>query len=79
MSASTERSERRRFSLNERRALALMADFECAECGLPLEPGWHADHVNPYSKGGPTSVTNGQALCGPCNLRKSDTSPTLDA
>lgn len=63
-------AERRRFSGRERTALYLAAGGRCAECGTELEPGWHADHVDPYSRSRNTDVTNGQALCPPCNLRK---------
>ena len=48
----------------------LASDGKCSKCGCDLEPGWHADHVHPYSKGGQTDVINGQALCPECNLRK---------
>jgi superfamily II DNA or RNA helicase len=61
---------RRFFNDRERAALYLAADGRCAECGAQLEPGWHGDHVDPYSRGGPTDVVNGQALCPPCNLLK---------
>jgi superfamily II DNA or RNA helicase len=54
-------------------ALYLAADGRCSECGAELEPGWHADHVHPHSRLGETDVTNGQALCPPCNLRKGTT------
>ena len=64
---------RRRFNTAERVALYLAADGHCAECGTPLEPGWHGDHVTPYSAGGPTDVINGQALCPTCNLKKGNT------
>jgi superfamily II DNA or RNA helicase len=30
----------------------------------------HGDHVIPWSRGGPTTMENLQALCGSCNLRK---------
>lgn len=60
----------RRFSGSERVALYLAAGGRCCKCGRELEPGWHADHVYPWIAGGPTSVSNGQALCDTCNLRK---------
>jgi len=42
-------------------------------CGAELDAGWHADHVVPHSKGGATTIENGQALCPSCNQSKSDT------
>lgn len=33
---------------------------------------WEADHRAPWSKGGPTTVENGQVLCIACNRAKSD-------
>lgn len=62
--------ERRRFNSRERTALYLDADGKCTRCGAPLESGWHADHVDPYTRGGLTDVINGQALCPTCNLQK---------
>lgn len=67
---SPEMKQRRRFKDSERSAFYLAADGKCEECGVELEPGWHADHVIPYSHGGQTDVINGQALCPPCNLKK---------
>lgn len=60
----------RRFKGSDRVALYIAADGKCEDCGTDLEPGWHADHVKPHSRGGPTDVINGQALCPPCNLKK---------
>ncbi|MEV0843597.1 DEAD/DEAH box helicase family protein [Actinocatenispora sera] len=70
--------DRRSFSDAERVALFIAADGKCSSCGIELQPGWHADHVAPWSKGGPTDVINGQALCPSCNLKKgSSTVPEL--
>lgn len=69
----------RRFGGRERVALYLAADGRCSRCGRDLEPGWHADHVKPYSHGGETDVVNGQALCPDCNLKKGDTMDGLRA
>ena len=33
---------------------------------------WHADHIVPHSRGGKTTVANGQAACPACNLIKSN-------
>jgi superfamily II DNA or RNA helicase len=63
----------RRFSSRQRVALYMVSGGQCAECGAALAPGWHADHVQPWSRGGATDVVNGQALCPTCNLRKGDT------
>jgi len=62
--------ERRFFNDRERVALYLAADGKCTRCGAELEPGWHADHVDPYRNGGTTRLSNGQALCPDCNRKK---------
>ena len=61
---------KRTFNKREKQALYIVADGKCEICGCELEPGWHADHVQPYSKGGETDVVNGQALCAKCNIQK---------
>ena len=66
-------TERRRFNTSERVALFLTAAGRCEDCGTDLQPGWHADHRHPYSRGGPTDVINGQALCPACNRKKGNT------
>lgn len=60
----------RRFNSRERVALWLAAGGKCSSCGVYLGPGWHADHVVPWSAGGSTDPINGQALCVTCNLKK---------
>lgn len=45
----------------------------CQICNCTLTwRNWHADHIIPYSKGGKTEVSNGQALCPECNRKKSN-------
>lgn len=63
----------RAFNSSQRVALFLASDGKCSNCGVDLEPGWHADHVQPWSAGGETDVRNGQALCPKCNLKKGAT------
>ncbi len=60
----------RRFSTSQRVALFIHAQGKCVRCGIALTTGWHADHKHPFSKGGPTDVQNGQALCPKCDLQK---------
>ncbi|MCL2595448.1 MAG: DUF222 domain-containing protein [Promicromonosporaceae bacterium] len=36
-------------------------------CDAPIR---HLDHIQPHSKGGPTTITNGQGLCITCNETK---------
>lgn len=61
---------RRRFTSQERTALYLDTEGTCAECGVELEPSWHADHVVAHARGGRTEIGNGQPLCPTCNLIK---------
>lgn len=67
------RDKRRRFGAIERTALYLDTDGTCALCNAPLGAGWHADHVKPHAAGGATDISNGQALCPTCNLKKGTT------
>lgn len=61
---------KRLFGARQRRVLAWLTGGMCAVCGVRLGASFHADHVVPYSHGGKTTTSNGQALCGPCNLKK---------
>lgn len=49
-------------------------NFRCRYCGKRVEDGaiLHADHVQPASKGGPTTLENLVTACIDCNLGKSD-------
>ena len=60
----------RLFSKRQRTLLAMVAGGKCEICGVKLTQGFHADHVQPWSKNGPTNTTNGAALCPTCNQRK---------
>jgi len=60
----------RRFSNPEKRLIRELADWRCQDCGNKLQSGWHADHVIPYARGGPTDIINAQALCPRCNFKK---------
>lgn len=60
----------RAFNKHQKFALFVAEGGVCAECGTPLTAGWHADHVRPWSLGGPTDVVNGRATCPKCNTSK---------
>ena len=66
----------RRFSQAERRVIFARAGNRC-EHHIPVfgrcrtTSGLEADHVHPHSRGGWTSVSNGQALCQRHNRYKS--------
>jgi 5-methylcytosine-specific restriction endonuclease McrA len=61
---------KRFFTPRQRVILRLMAGNQCRLCGRPLNSRFHADHRRAFSKGGPTTLENGQALCQPCNQQK---------
>lgn len=66
----TKYTTRRAFNSHQRFILRLAAFNRCQACGGPLTASFHADHKKPFSKGGPTELGNGQALCAACNLTK---------
>jgi superfamily II DNA or RNA helicase len=61
---------RRLFNRRQRRLLAWVSGGACKDCGERLNSRFHADHIVPFSKGGPTVTRNGQALCPACNMKK---------
>ena len=44
--------------------------IKCAGKKLGWDDDWHIDHKTPFSKGGKTTVVNGQLACAECNLAK---------
>jgi len=45
----------------------------CEDCGKEVSwKEYEGDHIYPYSKGGRTTIENGQVLCRRCNRRKRD-------
>ncbi len=65
-----KKNKDRFFSNRDARILYLSSNGRCVTCGALLEGDWEADHIIPYSKGGATSINNGQALCKACNRKK---------
>ena len=71
--------DQRQFTYEQRTAIFRIANGKCVnpdeneEC--VSDCGWdnfHADHIVAYSKGGRTTVANGQLLCASCNLKKTN-------
>jgi len=59
------------FTREQRFLIYLNYDGKCANCGNECDQDdYHIDHIKPHSKGGTTSVKNGQLLCPTCNLKK---------
>lgn len=71
------KDDQRLFSQEQRLAIFRRDEGICKvaiKCsGIKCEwDAWAADHIKPWSKGGKTTVINGQVGCIPCNLAKSD-------
>ena len=62
----------RLFSPEQRRILWNTAEKrQCKGCGEKMTwEDFHADHINPHSKGGRTSLDNAAVLCRSCNTSK---------
>ena len=63
----------RTFDEDEKLTMYHRQGGKCAICGKPFDiKDMHGDHVKPWSKGGRTTIDNGQMLCVTCNLAKSN-------
>lgn len=71
--------DQREFTSEQKIAIYRKANGECVnpnynpDCSGHCDwDNWHADHIVPHSRGGRTTVENGQLLCPSCNLKKSN-------
>ncbi len=60
------------FTATQRGDIMRRGNFMCARCGATAAEGvsLHADHIRPRSRGGESTVENGQVLCGRHNYMK---------
>lgn len=61
---------KRLFDKSQKQMLYLRSNGKCSICSDTLGKSWEADHIIPFSKGGKTILSNGQATCKKCNLKK---------
>ncbi len=65
------KDNKRLFDKNQKTVIWRRDNKECQQCSCEVEfKDMHADHIMPHSKGGQTTVENGQTLCAKCNLSK---------
>lgn len=67
-----DRDKLRFFTSPQKEEIFQNSDGRCAKCTAPLIRDWEADHIKPWSRGGPTTVDNGQALCLDCHKDKTE-------
>lgn len=61
----------RAFPVSDKRIMYEAQKHKCAICGKTFEfEEMHGDHIKPWSKGGKTTLENGQMLCTKCNIAK---------
>jgi hypothetical protein len=62
------------------RGICQWVEKDGMHCGVKCSwSDWHADHIIPWSRGGPTTVANGQLLCPKHNLIKGATLPNQNS
>lgn len=68
-------TNRRKFTLDEKRIVYAKCNGKCAICGQSVKfKKMTVDHKVPLSKGGTNAMENLQLACHSCNLLKSDLS-----
>lgn len=74
-----QQDQRRMFTGPQKQEAKRRAGGRCEHSSVGFrckQPGQHADHIYPWSKGGATEMSNCQSLCARHNLQKSATVPS---
>lgn len=63
------KDKKREFTEEERLAIFILSGKQCRNCSIDFKDisEMHADHKKQWAHGGPTSLSNGRALCEQCN------------
>lgn len=64
-----------RFSAEDMERILFAQKWKCACCRSSIKSGYHADHIQPLSRGGSNDRHNIQALCPTCNMSKKAKDP----
>jgi hypothetical protein len=65
------KDNKRLFDNNQKTVIWRRDNGKCQICSCTVNfKDMHADHIIPHSKGGRTTIENGQTLCSSCNLKK---------
>lgn len=68
------KDSKRMFILEERNLIWILSGKTCQKCQRELNDfeEMEADHIRPHSRGGKTTIENGQALCKECHQKKTN-------
>lgn len=69
-----QKDKSRNFTPEQRIVIFYKDNGVCKICkkNVSQDDDYEADHIKPWSKGGKTTVDNGQVLCSSCNKKKSN-------
>jgi len=62
-------------TVDDIKKLLALQKYKCAACKTSIKDAYHADHIEPLSKGGSNDKHNIQLLCPSCNHRKAASDP----
>ena len=72
------KSSKRLASRRQRLSVWIIQDGKCGICGHDLEDRFEIDHIQPFSRKGPTDLWNLQAICIQCHKNKTKVDSSLE-